>query len=241
MDAAQATEPAADAPQPAPLPPPPPARLVRLKVLTLGDTLAGKSCLVKRYCEGRFVARYIATIGVDYGVRRVGGGGSSGGGAVDLRLNFFDTSGVPCYADVRAEFLREAHVALLVFDVSARGGLDGLARWLAELRADAAAAAPPPSPRVLVVGNKVGAAAARSGRLAGYLRTTLRPDSRPSADAAAAPVRAVPRASAGGPAASRARRGRTRLVRAAWPAVSGGGACALGAPTARGAVRVSLA
>lgn len=164
MAAAQATEPASgEAPLPLPSPPP---RIVRLKVLTLGDTLAGKSCLVKRYCEGRFVAKYIATIGVDYGVRRVGSGGRGGddGDPVDLRLNFFDTSGVPRYADVRAEFLREAHVALLVFDVGARGGLDGLARWLAELRTGGAAVAgaaggampAPPPPRVLVVGNKVG-------------------------------------------------------------------------------------
>jgi DnaJ family protein C protein 27 len=31
----------------------------------------GKSCLIKRYCEGKFVSRYISTIGVDFGVRAV--------------------------------------------------------------------------------------------------------------------------------------------------------------------------
>ena len=31
----------------------------------------GKSCLIKRYCEGRFVSKYITTIGVDYGVKKM--------------------------------------------------------------------------------------------------------------------------------------------------------------------------
>jgi len=33
----------------------------------MGSGASGKSCLIKRYCEDRFVAKYIATIGVDYG------------------------------------------------------------------------------------------------------------------------------------------------------------------------------
>jgi len=27
-------------------------------------------CIIKRYCEKRFVAKYLATIGIDYGVTR---------------------------------------------------------------------------------------------------------------------------------------------------------------------------
>lgn len=42
-----------------------------LKVASMGDTRVGKSCLIKRYCEGRFVDKYITTIGVDYGVKKM--------------------------------------------------------------------------------------------------------------------------------------------------------------------------
>ena len=41
------------------------------KVLSVGDSQTGKSCLIKRYCEERFVSRYITTIGVDYGVKKM--------------------------------------------------------------------------------------------------------------------------------------------------------------------------
>ncbi len=40
-------------------------------LLSVGDTQVGKSCLIKRYCEGRFVNKYITTIGVDYGVKKL--------------------------------------------------------------------------------------------------------------------------------------------------------------------------
>ena len=41
----------------------------RLKLLSLGDAGVGKSCLIKRHCEGRFIPEYITTVGVDYGVK----------------------------------------------------------------------------------------------------------------------------------------------------------------------------
>lgn len=35
----------------------------------MGMAGVGKSCLIKRYCEEKFVQKYISTIGVDYGVK----------------------------------------------------------------------------------------------------------------------------------------------------------------------------
>ena len=41
----------------------------RIKILSMGDAKTGKSCLIKRFCEGRFLDDYIPTIGIDYGVK----------------------------------------------------------------------------------------------------------------------------------------------------------------------------
>lgn len=43
----------------------------RIKIISMGSGGCGKSCLIKRYCEDRFVNKYIATIGVDYGVKPI--------------------------------------------------------------------------------------------------------------------------------------------------------------------------
>ena len=52
-----------------------------------GSATVGKSTLIKRYCENRFVQKYIPTIGIDYGVKPVRVLGH------ELKVNFFDTSG----------------------------------------------------------------------------------------------------------------------------------------------------
>ncbi len=129
----------------------------RLTVLTAGDARAGKSCLVKRFCEGRFAPRYAPTIGVDYGVRalrapppRAAAAAASAAAGADaaprgVRVNFFDLAGGAAYATVRAGFWREAHGVALVFALDARPTFDHLDDWLREARdcggADALAAA----------------------------------------------------------------------------------------------------
>jgi small GTP-binding protein len=66
-----------------------PANL-RLRIVLVGDEQTGKSCLIKRYCEKRFVSKYLATIGIDYGATKI---------FVDKRevaIHIFDTSGRVC-------------------------------------------------------------------------------------------------------------------------------------------------
>lgn len=90
------------------------AATVRLKIVTTGSTGAGKSCLIKNYCEGRFVKRYLPTIGVDYGVRAL---------EIDnvlVRINFFDLSGMDEYADIRREFYGDLQALMVVVDATSK-------------------------------------------------------------------------------------------------------------------------
>lgn len=98
----------------------------RIKILSMGDKQTGKSCLIKRYCEGKFEPNYIGTIGIDYGVKKV---------YVDqteLRVNFWDLSGDEHYLDVRNEFYKDSQGVILVYDVNLRETFDRLQKWLEE-------------------------------------------------------------------------------------------------------------
>jgi DnaJ family protein C protein 27 len=88
----------------------------------------GKSCLIKRYCEQKFIARYISTIGVDFGVRPV----VLEDGGIEVKVNFWDLSGDPDFLDVRTEFYEDTQAMLLVYDVTNRTTFDNLSRWLNE-------------------------------------------------------------------------------------------------------------
>lgn len=92
----------------------------------MGEGGVGKSCLIKRYCEERFVQRYISTIGVDFGVKPVT--------IFDyqVKVNFWDLSGHPEFFEVRNEFYKDTQGALLVYDVSSRKSFQALDMWLKE-------------------------------------------------------------------------------------------------------------
>ena len=69
---------------------------LRLRIVLVGDECTGKSCLIKRYCEKRFVSKYLPTIGIDYGATKI---------FVDKRevgIHIFDTSGLQNTTSIRA-------------------------------------------------------------------------------------------------------------------------------------------
>ncbi len=69
-----------------------------MQLISIGDAKTGKSCIIKRYCEGKFVNKYITTIGVDYGVKKVAINNKN------IAVNFFDISGSPDYEEIRNPF-----------------------------------------------------------------------------------------------------------------------------------------
>lgn len=96
----------------------------------MGNSEVGKSCIIKRYCEKRFVHKYLATIGIDYGVTKV---------TIkerEVKVNIFDMAGHPIFFEVRNEFYKDTQGALLVYDVSDRSSFEALEPWLNELRAE---------------------------------------------------------------------------------------------------------
>ena len=123
--------------------------LLRFKIVSLGKVQVGKSCLIKRYCEKRFVSKYMATIGIDYGVTRIRVRN------YDIQMNIFDCSGHPLFYEVRNEFYRDVQAILLVFDLSNRRSFEALEYWLWEIRKELNLAdGQKLSMLVFVVGNK---------------------------------------------------------------------------------------
>eukprot|EP00392_Amoebophrya_sp_AT5.2_P010259 g10316.t1 len=100
----------------------------RVKVISMGASNSGKSCLIKRFCEGRFVPRYISTIGVDYGVKTVfiqppaampnSNVGRNREQKQRIKVNFFDLSGHDDFRDIRVDFYENTQGVLLCYDAS---------------------------------------------------------------------------------------------------------------------------
>ncbi|XP_006515116.1 dnaJ homolog subfamily C member 27 isoform X2 [Mus musculus] len=71
-----------------------PAKSLRIKVISMGNAEVGKSCIIKRYCEKRFVSKYLATIGIDYGVTKVQVRDR------EIKVNIFDMAGHPFFFEL---------------------------------------------------------------------------------------------------------------------------------------------
>ncbi|CAD8087842.1 unnamed protein product [Paramecium sonneborni] len=94
-----------------------------IKVISVGDTQSGKSCLIKRFCEGRFINKYVTTIGVDYGVKKMMIQNKK------VAINFFDLSGDEDYKEIRNPFFADAQGVVLVCDLTDRSSFQNLPKW----------------------------------------------------------------------------------------------------------------
>jgi len=101
---------------------------VCFKIISVGNSEVGKSCLIKRYCEEKFVDRYIQTIGIDYGVKKLKIKGQG------VAINFFDMSGNEDYKLIRTEFYQDTCGVLMVFDLDNRDSFNSLVHWEDEIR-----------------------------------------------------------------------------------------------------------
>lgn len=113
-----------------------------LKVVVAGDGTVGKTTLIRRYCEGRFEASRVATIGVDFQTKTV----QLKHGAV--KLSIWDMAGQDHFASVRAGFYKGSRSAALVYDVTQPETFTNLPKWHGEILKAT------PKQKFLVVGNK---------------------------------------------------------------------------------------
>jgi small GTP-binding protein len=113
------------------------------KVVVVGDGAVGKSSLIRRYCEGKFDASRVATIGVDFYTQRV----SLPTGTV--KLSIWDMAGQDRFQVVRTGFYRGSLAAALVYDVTSMASLANLKRWRDEVLGAV------PTQALVMVGNKV--------------------------------------------------------------------------------------
>ena len=98
------------------------------KILLVGDTGAGKSCLLMRYVDDTFTRNYISTIGVDFKVRGVDVDGKR------VKLQIWDTSGQDRFRDITNTYYRGARGIILVYDVTNMDSWHHIDGWYNEAK-----------------------------------------------------------------------------------------------------------
>jgi len=97
------------------------------KLVLIGDTGVGKSCLLLRFADDAFTESYISTIGVDFRFRTVKVEGKT------VKLQIWDTAGQERFRTITSAYYRGADGIIMVYDVTSQESFDHVSDWLAEV------------------------------------------------------------------------------------------------------------
>lgn len=103
---------------------------VEAKVVVLGNTGVGKTCLVLRYVEGKFFDQKSSTIGASFMVKKLVLENTR------VQLQIWDTAGQERFRSMAPMYYRGASAAILVFDISKRDSFAVMKDWVLELQSN---------------------------------------------------------------------------------------------------------
>ncbi|KAK8899975.1 hypothetical protein M9Y10_002298 [Tritrichomonas musculus] len=113
------------------------------KVLIIGDSSVGKSCLLLQFSDQTFSDNYVSTIGVDFKIRTIDVNGRQ------IKLQIWDTAGQERFQSITANYYHGSHAIAIVYDITSRQSFENVRKWITEVDRLA-------NPQVckLLVGNK---------------------------------------------------------------------------------------
>lgn len=97
------------------------------KVIIVGDSGVGKSCLLNRYTDDQFTNEHYSTIGVDFKIKTIEIGGKQ------IKLQLWDTAGQERFRTITTSYYRGAHTIVLVFDLTSQQSFENLDKWIAQI------------------------------------------------------------------------------------------------------------
>lgn len=97
------------------------------KLLLIGDSGVGKSCLLLRFADDTYTESYISTIGVDFKIRTIELDGKT------VKLQIWDTAGQERFRTITSSYYRGAHGIIIVYDITDRESFENVKQWLSEI------------------------------------------------------------------------------------------------------------
>uniref|UniRef100_A0A7S0SQD1 Uncharacterized protein n=1 Tax=Mantoniella antarctica TaxID=81844 RepID=A0A7S0SQD1_9CHLO len=122
------------------------ARNVRVKLVLLGDSGVGKSCIVLRFVRGQFDTNSKVTVGAAFLSQTVA---LPEAPLTTVKFEIWDTAGQERYASLAPLYYRGASAAVVVYDITSPESFEKAKFWIKELQKHAS-----PGIVIALVGNK---------------------------------------------------------------------------------------
>jgi len=114
-----------------------------IKLLMIGDSGVGKSCLLLRFSDDSFTTSFITTIGIDFKIKTVEIEGKR------VKLQIWDTAGQEIFRTITTAYYRGAMCILLVYDITDEQSFLNIRNWIRNIEQHAS-----DSVQKILIGNK---------------------------------------------------------------------------------------
>uniref|UniRef100_T1DF43 Putative rab-protein 10 n=1 Tax=Psorophora albipes TaxID=869069 RepID=T1DF43_9DIPT len=90
------------------------------KLLLIGDSGVGKTCILFRFSDDAFTSTFISTIGIDFKIKTIELRGKK------IKLQIWDTAGQERFHTITTSYYR----IMLVYDITNEKSFDNIVKWL---------------------------------------------------------------------------------------------------------------
>lgn len=107
------------------------------KIILIGDSLVGKTCLFRKLTKGTYSTKNISTIGMDQttvtrtiSIPQDPNDESSPEEEVDFTIHLWDTAGQERFRSITSGYFKQSHGLILLYDITNRTSFDNLEKWM---------------------------------------------------------------------------------------------------------------
>ena len=101
---------------------------ITIKLLLLGDSSVGKTCIINKYIFNKFEESHLSTLGIDYMDKLVEYKNYK------IKLQIWDTSGEEKYRSITKNFYKNADGLFVIFDLTNEDSFNHVKNWINEAK-----------------------------------------------------------------------------------------------------------
>ena len=101
------------------------------KLLIIGESGVGKTCLLLRFTDDSFTANHLTTIGIDFKIKIITLENKL------IKLQIWDTAGQERFRTITKTYYKGAHGIILTYDVTDSNSFKNIRNWIKQIEANA--------------------------------------------------------------------------------------------------------
>ena len=113
------------------------------KILLIGESGVGKTCLLQRYCNNDFSPNHLSTIAIDFQTKTIKLDKTA------LKMQLWDTAGQEKFNTLTSGFFKGSHGIFIVYSIDDVSSFENVSKWMGQIQMHA-----PRNVKVCLIGNK---------------------------------------------------------------------------------------